>query len=319
MANPTINIKGTDLEKAAVTHQKEILILPVISAQRTLQHMTGIAGIAGRHTFGEFSGEVEIGPYDAHRETEGVNVNIRTLETFLGSLVHKFDVNEAAKTIYGTAVSQGEALKNADIARQVLEYLSSKVGQKLERNIWKAKRNDSGTKTEDLFDGFDTITEKEINATNIDESKNNLFKVGEAITENNAIEKLQAFYQSVAPELQDQETKLFMPYDVYNKYCKDYAQEFGANPYNTQYKKTVLEGSDGRCELVPLSNKKGSKYLHLTTKGNCFYGYGDGLAEEKIAVEKHHALLLDFVATMYFGCQFKSISPEMLCVAELTV
>ena len=88
--------------------------------------------------------------------------------------------------------------------------------------------------------------------------------------------------------------------------------------YNQQYKKTYLEGSDNLCELVPLVSKKGSNFIHLTTKANAVYGYGDGMADEKVAIEKHHEFLLSYVATMYFGCQFESISKERLLVAKLS-
>ena len=87
--------------------------------------------------------------------------------------------------------------------------------------------------------------------------------------------------------------------------------------YNQQYKKTFLEGTDNLCELVPLVGKKGSQFIHLSTKSNMVYGYGDGMDSEKIAIEKHHEFLLSFVATMFFGCQFETISKERLMVAKL--
>ena len=110
---------------------------------------------------------------------------------------------------------------------------------------------------------------------------------------------------------------MFITRAIYRAYCDDYQQSVGSVPYNTEYKKTYLEGSDGLCELVPLTSKKNSDYIHLTTKGNMFYGYGAGLADENIAIEKYHEFLLSFVATMYFGVQFESVSPERLFVAEL--
>ena len=64
-------------------------------------------------------------------------------------------------------------------------------------------------------------------------------------------------------------------------------------------------------------SKKGSPFIHLTTKSNMIYGYGDGLDSEKIAIEKHHEFLLSFVATMFFGCQFETINKERLMVAKL--
>ena len=46
-------------------------------------------------------------------------------------------------------------------------------------------------------------------------------------------------------------------------------------------------------------------------------GIGNGGEYEKIIVEKHEPFLLDFVATMFFGCQFETISKERLLVGTI--
>ena len=314
----TITISDAELKKSATKYKQQLIITPIISASRTLQHMSGRPGIAGRLVVGQLSGDIELGPYNATRVDEnGVSIMPRVLETYLGSVVKRFDPNEAAKTIWGLLTAQGEGLKTADISQQVLTYFASRLGKSLGDCIWSAVRNDSGTKTKDLFDGFDTITKKEIDANKISTTEGNLYEFGEAITKTNAVEMLQSFYESASDELQDQETKLYLPVSVYNAYKKDYQVRFNGVPYNTSYEKVYLEGSNGKCELVPMSSKKGSPYLHLTTASNMLYGYGAGLSDENIAIEKHHEFLLSYVSTMYFGVQFESISKELLCVGKL--
>lgn len=314
----TITISDAELKKSATKYKQQLIITPIISASRTLQHMSGRPGIAGRLVVGQLSGDIELGPYNASRVDEnGVSITPRVLETYLGSVVKRFDPNEAAKTIWGLLTAQGEGLKTADISQQVLTYFASRLGKSLGDCIWGAVRNDSGTKTKDLFDGFDTITKKEIDATKISTAEGNLYEFAEEITKTNAVEMLQSFYESASDELQDQETKLYLPVSVYNAYKKDYQVRFNGVPYNTSYEKVYLEGSNGKCELVPMSSKKGSPYLHLTTASNMLYGYGAGLSDENIAIEKHHEFLLSYVSTMYFGVQFESISKELLCVGKL--
>lgn len=313
-----INITDADLKKSATTYRRDLLMMPVIAAEQTLRHMTGRPGVAGRETVGQLSGDIELGPYDPKRvDEDGVDIAPRTLETFLGSVIKRFDVNEAAKTVYGELFAQGQQLTTAYVALQVLNYLAAQLGKKLNMSIWSAVRDDKGKTTQTLFDGFDTITGKEVTAGVIAADKGNYLQVA-AIDRTNAVDVLKTIYNSAADELQGQSVKLFMPRSVYTAYVEDYQSTVGAVPYNTQYKKTFLEGSDDLCELVPLVSKKGSKYLHLTTKGNMLYGYGAGLASENIAIEKFHELLLSFVATMYFGVQFESVSPERLMVAEMT-
>lgn len=313
-----INISDAELQKSAVTYRKELLVIPVIAAEATLQHMTPRPGVAGREVLGQLSGGIELGPYDPQRyDDDGLDIKPRTLETYLGSVIKRFDLNSVAKTVYGSLTTQGEALTSLDLARQVLNYLSMQLGRNLNLHIWSAKRNDTGTKTKDLFDGFDTITQKEIAAGTIDTTEGNFMQLSQAIDESNATDILMSIYESADDILQGVPTKMFVPVSVYRAYNKDYLASFGNVVYNTQFKKTYLEGTDNLCELVPLVSKKGSPYIHLTTKSNMIYGYGDGLDREKIAIEKHHEFLLSFVATMFFGCQFEAINKERLMVAKL--
>ena len=313
-----INISDAELQKSAVTYRKDLLVMPVIAAEATLQHMTPRPGVAGREVLGQLSGGIELGPYDPQRyDDEGLDIKPRTLETYLGSVIKRFDLNSVAKTVYGSLTTQGEALTSLDLARQVLNYLSMQLGRNLNLHIWSAKRNDTGTKTKDLFDGFDTITQKEIAAGTIDTTEGNFMQLSQAIDESNATDILMSIYESADDILQGVPTKMFVPVSVYRAYNKDYLASFGNVVYNTQFKKTYLEGTDNLCELVPLVSKKGSPYIHLTTKSNMIYGYGDGLDSEKIAIEKHHEFLLSFVATMFFGCQFEAINKERLMVAKL--
>lgn len=313
-----LNISDADLKKSATTFQKELLITPVISCSETLQHFTGRPGVAGREVIGQLTGNIELGPYNATRvDDTGVKITPRVLETYLGSVVKRFDPNEAAKTVWGEAFAQGEELTKAALVLQVLIYLSAQLGKNLDAALWTAERNDSGDKTKDLFDGFDTITKKEIDATSISTAQGNLHEFTEAFSSTNTVDKLMDFYQAAAPELQAVETKLYIPYSVYNHYNRDYATRFGSTPYNHEYSKTFLEGTQNLCELVPLASKKGSEYVHLSTKKNMLYGYGAGMADENIAIEKYHEFLISFVATMYFGVQFETIAKESLFVGKI--
>lgn len=313
-----LKITDSELQKSAVTYRKELLIMPVISAMATLQHMTARPGVAGREVLGQLSGGIELGPYDPNRkDDDGLAITPRKLETYLGSVIKRFDMNSVAKTVYGALTTQGDGLASLDLTRQVLNYLAMQLGRSLNLCIFSASRNESGTLTKDLFDGFDTITQKEVTAGTISQDAGNFIQLGEAITESNAVDTLMKIYEQADDSLQGVPSKMFVPFNVYRAYNKDYMASFGNVIYNTEYKKTFLEGTDNLCEIVPLVSKKGSPFIHLTTKGNMVYGYGDGMADEKIAVEKYHEFLLSFVATMYFGCQFETISKERLMVAKL--
>lgn len=291
--------------------------MPVIAAKSTLQHMTPRPGTRGKRTVGQLSGDLELGPWNPNRSDEGdFKIEPRTLETFLGNCAQRFSPNDVWDTIYGSLVVRGTQLKETEIARAILSYASAQLGKKLNMALWNGVRNESGSTTAELFDGFDTITQKEIDAGNIATGKGNYFETA-AINDNNAVDELKKIFRSASDELQGSPTKMYLPVKVYNSYLEDYKNSSGAVPYNQSFKKTFLEGAEGLCELVPLVSKKNSSFIHLTPRSNMLYGYGAGLEEESIGVEKYSSWLLTLEAAMFFGVQFESISPERLMVAKI--
>ena len=178
MADEKGYVKITDeqLSKSAVKYRKELLMMPVLAMATTLKHMTQRPGVRGKEVVGELAGNIELGPYDEGREdTDAVAINPRVLETFLGSVVKKFSPNSVWQTVYGNLISKGDALKNVDITRQVLTFLSAKLGANLNAHLWNAVRSDAGTKSKDLFNGFDTITNTEKTANKISADLGNMF------------------------------------------------------------------------------------------------------------------------------------------------
>ena len=165
--------------------------------------------------------------------------------------------------------------------------------------IWNAKRNTEGDTTKDLFNGFDTITATEATAGNIAADKGNYMELAAAIDKTNAIDTFNAIYAAADDELQGQKAKIYVP-------------------YNTEFKKTFLEGTDNQWEFCPLASKKGSQYIHIAPQSNMVYGYGAGdNPGERLAIEKYSSWKLTLEAAMAFGVQFRSLSPEMLMVAKL--
>ena len=313
-----VEITPEELAKSAKKYRKDLLMMPVIALGRSLQHMTIRLGVRGEEVVGELDGDIEMGPYSETRVDEnGATIKGRSLYTWRGSVIKKFSPNSVAESIYGDSVLKGEGLKTTEITLLVVGYYAKKVSKALNKALWTAVRNANGTKSADLFNGFDTITDAEITAGNISVAKGNLYEFTEVITASNACDQLKAFYRAADDNLQEETTKMFMAKSHKQNYEDCYKNESGSVAYNTEFKKTFLEGTEQSCEMVALANKKGSKYIHLTTKGNMLIGVDQMGDEESISVEKHHPLLLDFVMVMYFGVQFESISPERIIIGKL--
>lgn len=314
-----ITVTPKELAESAQKFRKELLMMPIIALERTTRHMNVRFGIQGKETVGQLEGGAEFGPYNADRvDSDPIGINGRTLETFFGSVIKKFDPNDVVSSIYGSMVNSGEALKGVPINQQVVAYVIKQISKSLNKNIFNAVRNDIGTKTVDLFNGFDTIALTEITANTISSANGNLFEYTSAIDDTNAVDSLKGLWKASSDELQDEEKiKMFLPTAIYNSYNEDYKNTTGGIPYNTEFKKTFLEGTDNKCELVPLSSKKGSKFIQLTTQSNMLVGCDQMGNKEKINVDRFESFRLTLSAAMFFGTQYETISSEKLMIGKL--
>lgn len=305
---------------SAEKYRKQLLQLAAIGVSEALIHMTGRPGVIHKETTGWMTGDFELRPYTGEKNAgKNIGLEARTLETFLGSCVEEFDPNSLRSTIYGQLYAKGGKIEDEQINKGILMKIMKSLLKQLNANLFSAIRNASGTKTSELFNGFDTITKKEITAGNIAVGKGNHIQI-ERVNAQNAVDILKSVYRAASDELKTEETKLFVPRVVYDAYCDDYQVTVGAAPYNKEFQKTFVEGSDNMCELVPLISKKGSNYFQLTTKDNMLYGYGNGVESETVRVrECDNPFLMQFVAAMFFGVDYEYIGPERLLVAEQLV
>ena len=313
-----VNITHDDLAKGAKKLRKELLMMPVHALAPILNHMSLRTGIRYAEIVGQLEGDLEFGPYsDTRIDKSETKINGRTLYTYFGSVVREFKPNSVVQSLWSSAITKGEALKHTEIVQKVLAYYAARLGHNLYKALWTAVRNADGDKTTDLFNGFDTITSTEITEGNISTAKGNLFEFTEKIDETNAVDLITSFCES-GNELLLEETKLKLYCDpaIHRAYMKDYKATTGAVPYNTAYEKKIVEGFEN-IEFVPLANKKGSGFIHLSTPGNMLIGVNQKGEEENITVEKHAAFVLQFIATMFFGVQFETISPERLLIGKL--
>lgn len=316
---PTVN--HSTLDKAAQTFRKELLIMAVLGLQQSLQHMTLRTGIRYKETVGEINGPVELMPYTGLMDDADDNFVIegREIETYLGQTIKLFDPNTLVKTLYGSAITKGEALKGVDINQAVLTLMMRKISGGLNKSLFGAVRNGSGKTTATLYNGFDTITAADIQAAKIAVLKKNLYEFTDAIDDTNAVDMLKAYYRAASDELKDEPVKMYLPRTIYDNYVDDYQATVGSVVYNTAFEKRFLEGSDNNCELVPLVGKKDAPFIQISPKANMLVGVNQAGEEERIEIRRgDNPFKLQFVTTMFFGTQFESISPERLLVGKLS-
>lgn len=309
-----------DYQKAAIKWRKDLLMLPIIGIQDTLQYMTGRPGIRYKENVGTIYADAQFAPYKANR-TGDVNLQLdfRTLETHFGNVVAKFEPNSAISTLLGTGATKGDGQMTTPTALHVLAQIAKGLSEHLNDAMWNGVRNANGDTTKDLFDGFDTITEKEIATGAISLENGNYGKFTEAVTSANAVDAAKEILFSLDPRLRSQELLMFCSQDFADKYNEAYLMSHGGIAYNTQYAQGTVEGSNGRLKLVPLYNKADSKFIHICPKSNMLVGYDQMGDIESIMVKEYEPFILTYIATMFFGVQFESIDKRRFKAVELSL
>ncbi len=307
-------------QEAATIYRKDLLMLPIIGIQESLQYMTGRPGIRYKEEVASISGDAQFAPYKPSRSQDfNLNLDFRTLETYFGSVVAKFEPNSAISTLLGTGATKGDGQMTTPTALHVLALIAKGLAEHLNDALWNGKRNPAGDTTADLFDGFDTITENEIAAGAIAADLGNYMKIDEAVTSANAVDIAKSILFSLDPRLRKEELYMFCSQDFADKYNEGYLMTHGGIAYNTQYDQTSVEGSNGRLKLVPLYNKMDSKYIHVCPKSNMLVGFDQMGDVENIMVKEYEPFILSYIATMFFGVQFESIDKRRFKAIELTV
>lgn len=309
----------TSLNSSARKYRKELLMVPVIGLEKSSKHMTVIPGITDSLSVSELTGDVELRPHDGNVNNQSpFALKSRILQVRLGDVITQQKPETLRQTIWGEKLTgSAKDLSKHPIEKQIIAKIMSSVGKKLNAKLFSAVRNASGTTTADLFNGFDTITATEISGGDLAVGNSNYEVVGE-ITVSNACDKLHDFYKAASDELQESNSKMFVSSDIYNKYNECWKDENGSLPYNTEYKKTFLQISGDKCELVPLVGKSSSDYIHLTKKENMLIGVDQMSDKEFVKVrEIDNPFKAQFVLTMLFGVQFNTLSKELLYVGNV--
>lgn len=314
-------VTPTSLNESARKYRAALLIAVTIGLQNSLKHMTVRPGIRFEETVGELEGTFELKPYTGAYPaglSDGT-IKGRTLKTYKGQVYELFHLLNLLSTIYGMDMTAKTKSDKFDINKKLLFLIVNQISTKLNKSLFNAVRNDAGITTAELFNGFDKITADEITATTISTALGNYLAIA-AITDSNAVDILKSIYRFASDELQGETSKLFLPMASYNSYLEDYKVTTGATPYNTEFKKTFLEGTDNRCELVPLIGKKDSIYIHLTTKANMLIGVDQMSDLEKVRIkEDNNVNYTQFIMDMFFGTQFETLSKEKFLTAKVTV
>lgn len=321
VVDPKTTFSPEALSESFQKYRTDLIVMPMFAMQQALQHMGVRTGIRFKEHVHEMRGNFQIGNFDKYKKGNGaIEIVQRTLETFLGNCIEPIDPISIYKSLWGSDITKGEALKNTPWVKRVCAYMMAQLGEHIFDEMWTAKRDASNTTlTSKFFNGFNTLEDIEIEAGSMSVEEGNLLYLdgSEGINTENAEDVIKDFYWGADAKLRKQKLQLFMSDLTKHYYEEAYQMNHGALPYNQQYQKTFLEGAPN-VEFVGLPNVP-DNYLCLTPKQNILALFNQQTADETYLCEKsltsHYDV--DFLANMFYGEQYLSINKEMLRVARM--
>lgn len=315
-----ISFSDEEYQKAAEKWRQQLLLLPMLSCKDSLRFMTGIPGIRNKEHVGTAKSNAQFGPYKADKNSSSTTeVKYRELETFFGNVCEDFEPNSVVTMLLGQNASfLGEGQKTAPSAKLVIASVLKSLGESLHNVLFTAKRNAEGDTSADLFNGFITIADAEVEAGNIADGKGNLFKITTGFSEADALDVAKSIERKAHPVLRATEKFLYCSPEFADAYNDAYMLTHGGIVYNKKFEQAVVEGSNNKTTLAPLTCLAGSSKFFLAPKSNMLYGYDSLSDQERIKVDRFKPFMLTLSAAMFFGVQFYSIDPRMLLMVDVT-
>lgn len=315
-----ISFSDEEYQKAAEKWRQQLLLLPMLSCKDSLRFMTGIPGIRNKEHVGTAKSNAQFGPYKADKNSSSTTeVKYRELETFFGNVCEDFEPNSVVTMLLGQNASfLGEGQKTAPSAKLVIASVLKSLGESLHNVLFTAKRNAEGDTSADLFNGFITIADAEVEAGNIADGKGNLFKITTGFSEADALDVAKSIKRKAHPVLRATEKFLYCSPEFADAYNDAYMLTHGGIVYNKKFEQAVVEGSNNKTTLAPLTCLAGSSKFFLAPKSNMLYGYDSLSDQERIQVDRFKPFMLTLSAAMFFGVQFYSIDPRMLLMVDVT-
>ena len=315
-----ISFSDEEYQKAAEKWRQQLLLLPMLSCKDSLRFMPGIPGIRNKEHVGTAKSNAQFGPYKADKNSSSTTeVKYRELETFFGNVCEDFEPNSVVTMLLGQNASfLGEGQKTAPSAKLVIASVLKSLGESLHNVLFTAKRNAEGDTSADLFNGFITIADAEVTAENISEAKGNLLKITTGFSEADALDVAKSIERKAHPVLRATEKFLYCSPEFADAYNDAYMLTHGGIVYNKKFEQAVVEGSNNKTTLAPLTCLAGSSKFFLAPKSNMLYGYDSLSDQERIQVDRFKPFMLTLSAAMFFGVQFYSIDPRMLLMVDVT-
>ena len=300
--------------------KQDLLVAPMIGLAKVIPHMTVIPGVRGQYFCGLLDLDGEFRPYKTEKGAIDGGVNIKLLEqyNYLGDVVIEVDPNKILSSVYGQAISK--KMTDLQIVTKCALLIAQKAGNHLYRNLFTATRDEDGTGTADLFNGFSTLAQTLITGNKITTALGNYYDAsGTQMTINNCGDLLKKFVREADENLTDQDLKLYLPREILRMYEDWYQIEYGVQAWNTGILQKTLVGFDN-VEFVPLSNMKDQSFLFLTLPTNMNILVDTQSDEENALIRQcDNPKVVQFFMMAWFGVGIETANKEFLKIMKINL
>lgn len=294
--------------------------LPIRAAADVLKFFIPVKKLRGKRRFGEISGHSQFAPFKRDRVSKAsVDISYRDIETFHGNVIETFapvDYLDIPLGYHDPVIT--EAIKKAGSTFLVLAQLVKARGQHIAQCAFTGKRNAKGDTTLDLCDGLLTIADAEIEAGNISVAKGNLYKVGEAVTHDNACDIAKDIVFSSNQFLRRENNVMLCPTSFVDAYNESYLLSHSGLVYNKQYDQPYVEGSGHKLTLIPVPELDGTDRAILTQTSNLLYGTYNDADQTSVDIMRTGHYDLSMASDMWLGFQYRTIDPRRFRYIDLS-
>ncbi len=203
-------------------------------------------------------------------------------------------------------------------------------GEDLIDVLFSGVRDTADQTPQGAFNGFDTLLEAFITASEITTAIGNMKNTfdggylafaGPANSDDTEVaDRLLAFWRAAHPSLKAVNTHLLIPSDIGDMYDDSYFNKYKTKPIVDEFNRSVLHGTGGKCKLIRSNAMGTGQRIILTVPGNLDFGM-DTLGDETFVQVRNpyeDPNLIQFWIQGDYGTRIRSIHPKSFQMNEGT-
>lgn len=309
-----------DYKKTCIQWDPVLRELPIRAAGDVLKYFQKVTKLRGKKRFGVVSGKSQFAPFKRDRSSKAsVDIDYREIETFHGNVIETFapvDYIDLPLGYDDPVIT--EAIKKAGSTLLVLAQLVKARGQHIAQCAFTGKRNPEGDTTLDICDGLITIADAEVEDGNISVAKGNLYKVGEAVTKDNACDIAKDIVFSSNQFLRRENNVMLCPTAFADAYNESYLLSHTGLAYNTKYDQPFVEGSGHKLTIIPIPELDGTDRAIITQTSNLLCGLYNEADATAVDIMRAGHYDLSMASDMWLGFQYRTIDPRRFRYVDLS-